>query len=61
MVDQLWVPYEDAVRYVDRHPCNDMRQLHDWPRLTTWLRECSQRRQAELKDSLPPCCLKSHA
>ena len=46
MVHQLHVAYKDAVEYVDRHPCNDMRQYTGWHDLTTWLKdeECKRKR-----------------
>ena len=47
MVQEFHITYKEAVGYVDRHPCNDMRKLCDWDRLATWLRdeECQRSRR----------------
>ena len=50
MVHELWIPFEDAARQVDKHPCNQMRQLREWTRVATWLRTESQRRDAASED-----------
>ena len=63
MVHELWLPYDEAVRYVDRHPCNKMRELNEWGWVCTWLLETeSSRRVMRLReeDSLPTMLFVPH-
>ena len=45
MCQELHFDYQEAIVNVDRHPCNDMRQLERWDDLTTWLKDAERRRK----------------
>ena len=62
LVHQLGLPYAEAVECMDRHPCNEMRGLTEWARLSAWLQECSRLgyNVPPEEETYPPHCL-NHA